>query len=155
MHRLPEVEEAKALMTEAIDWSVMKWLWEKQRVRQTADNANAVLDKLNRAVKSRWSQETKAAHRELVREKTKAATVDDPEPGAQKSRSDGDLGKFIRKVQEADDKAHRARMDAEQTFDEAERLLSTSLAREGCKKAIRSWELHEKAIRCAEAGVNH
>jgi hypothetical protein len=42
-------------------------------------------------------------------------------------------------------------MDAEHTFDEAERLLSTSLAREGCQKAIRSWDLHEKAIRRAEA----
>jgi hypothetical protein len=44
-------------------------------------------------------------------------------------------------------------MDAEETFDEAERQLSTSLAREGCRKAIQSWELHEKAIRRAEALV--
>jgi len=54
-------------------------------------------------------------------------------------------------VKEADDQAHHARMDAERTFDEAERRLSTSMAREGCKKAIHSWDLHEKAIRRAEA----
>jgi len=42
-------------------------------------------------------------------------------------------------------------MDAEATFDEAEKQLSTRLAREGCRKAIESWDLHEKAIRKAEA----
>jgi hypothetical protein len=48
-------------------------------------------------------------------------------------------------------KAERAHLDAENTFDEAERQLSTRLAREGCAKAIASWELHEAAIRKAEA----
>ena len=41
MDKLPEVETAKALMNEAVTWSVMKWLREKNRVRQTADRANA------------------------------------------------------------------------------------------------------------------
>jgi hypothetical protein len=41
-------------------------------------------------------------------------------------------------------------MEAEKAFDDAERQLSTSLAREGCRKAIHSWDLHEKAIRKAE-----
>ena len=58
---------------------------------------------------------------------------------------------IITEIKEADDEAHRARMEAENTFDEAERQLSTQLAREGCQKAIRSWELHERAIRKAEA----
>jgi hypothetical protein len=58
---------------------------------------------------------------------------------------------LVAKVKEADDAARHARTDAEKTFDEAERRLSTTLAREGCKKAIHSWELHEKAIRKAEA----
>ncbi|MGZ4819106.1 MAG: hypothetical protein ACXVZJ_10800, partial [Terriglobales bacterium] len=57
-------------------------------------------------------------------------------------------------VKKADDAAHRARMDAEDTFDEAERQLSTRLAREGCRKAIASWELHEEAIRKAEAALD-
>jgi hypothetical protein len=57
---------------------------------------------------------------------------------------------FVRRVKEADDEAYRAHIEAERTFDEAERLLSTSLAREGCRKAILSWELHEKAIHRAE-----
>jgi ribosomal protein S21 len=48
-----------------------------------------------------------------------------------------------------DDEAYRARVKAEETFDNAERQLSTSLAREGCRQAIQSWDLYEKAIRKA------
>ena len=44
-----------------------------------------------------------------------------------------------------------ARLDAEDTFDEAERRLSAGMAREGARKAIESWELREKSIRKAEA----
>ena len=121
MEKLPEVETAKALMTEAVAWSVMKWLREKKRVRKTADQANAALDRLNAAVKDRWPDGVKAVN--------------------------------AKKVKEADDEALRAHLDAEATFDEAEKLLSTRLAREGCRKAIQSWDLHEKAIRKAEALV--
>jgi hypothetical protein len=46
-------------------------------------------------------------------------------------------------------------MDAEATFDLAEKQLSTSMAREGCRKAIHSWELHEKAIRKAETLIRN
>ncbi len=40
------------------------------------------------------------------------------------------------------------------TFDEAEKQLSTSLAREGCRKAIQSWDLHEAAIHKAKAVIS-
>jgi hypothetical protein len=60
---------------------------------------------------------------------------------------------IAKKVKEADDEAYRARMDAEEAFDQAEKQLSTSLARDGCRKAIHSWELHEKAIRKAETVI--
>jgi len=119
MEKLREVETAKALMTEAVAWSVMKWLREKKRVRKTADQANAALDQLNQAVKDRWPDALKAVN--------------------------------AKKVKEADDEALRAHLDAEATFDEAEKQLSTRLAREGCRKAIESWDRHEKAIRKAEA----
>lgn len=134
-------------MTEAVDWSVFTWLFEKRRVRETADLANAALDKLDRAVKARWSAEVKAAYKMLAAEK-----------GAGRGRRevvaqaiDPQLRLFVEKVKHADDAAYRARMDAEDTFDEAERNMSTNLAREGCQKAVQSWELHEKAIRKAEA----
>lgn len=149
MGKLPEVEEAKALMTEAAAWSVMKWLREKKRVRKSADKANAALDELDRKVKAGWSSEVASAYKELAQ---KAG----PNSPAKRSSAEGaqaansKIKQFVQQVKDADDQAYQARMDAERTFDEAERILSTSLAREGCRKAILSWELHEKAIRRAE-----
>ena len=61
---------------------------------------------------------------------------------------------IAKKLKESDDEAYRARMDAEETFDKAEKQLSTSLAREGCRKAIHSWDLHEKAIGKAQAVIS-
>ena len=150
MDKLPEVEIAKALMTEAMSWSVMKWLREKKSVRKTADKANAALDRLNEAVKNGWSDYLKAAYEALSQ-----PSMDSRGADWRKKSSDGDaeIALTVKKVKEADDEAFRARVDAEATFDEAERQLSTSLAREGCRKAIHGWELHEKAIRKAESAV--
>ena len=153
MRKLPEVQEAKELMNEAVDWSVFKWLFEKPRVRETADQANDALDRLERTVKARWSDEIKAEYKKLSGRAGRGAR------GQQKGQqppqtNDPQIALLVEKIMEADNAAERARMDAEETFDEAERQLSTSLAREGCKKAILSWELHEKAIRKAEAVMN-
>jgi len=149
MNKLPEVETAKTLMTEAMAWSVMKWLREKKTVRKTADLANAALDQLSETTKSRWPESLRSAYEALGPEaaggsssgmKRKPPRAIDPEAHL-----------IAKKIKNADDEALRARMDAEKTFDEAERQLSTSLAREGCRKAIHGWDLHEKAIRQAEA----
>ena len=148
MHKLPEVEGAKDLMNEAVGWSTFKWLFEKPRVRQTADRANAALDHLNRAVKARWSDEFKTTYKKLY---GRAAAVQESPKKGQGQQSSAEIELLIEKVVQADRAAHRARMSAEDTFDEAEKRMSTSLAKEGCKKAIHSWELHEKAIRNAEA----
>ena len=148
MRKLPEVEEAKALMTEAAAWSVIKWLREKKRVRKVADQANAALDELDRKVKAGWSSDVTSAYNELAQ---KAGSSSSKRSSCQASQAtNSKIREFVQQVKEADDHAYQARMDAERTFDEAERILSTSLAREGCRKAILSWELHEKAIRRAE-----
>lgn len=138
MRKLPEVEEAKALMTEALEWSVMKWLKEKKRVRKTADRANDALDQLSRETILLWSDELRAAYGALVQNTGSG------------NQPDAELPNAVKQVKRADDESFRAHLDAENTFDEAERQLSTSMAREGCRKAIYSWELHEKAIRIAE-----
>ena len=148
MRKLAEVQEAKELMNEAIDWSVFKWMFEKPRVRETADRANDAVDRLERAVKARWSDELKAALRELSGRGGRHQKSQHPPQTA-----DPEIRLLVEKIKDADDAARRARIDAEETFDEAERQLSTSLAREGCKKAIHSWELYEKAIRKAEAAM--
>jgi len=143
MKKLIEVEEAKALMIEAAaNWSVMKWLREKKRVRKTADKANDTLWALQKEVKTFWSDDLRAAYDELGKE-------GNSKPG----RQSADLIALARSVKELDDAAWRAHMDAEETFDKAERILSTSMARDGARKAINSWELYEKAITKAESGV--
>ena len=149
MRKLPEVEEAKSLMTEAAAWSVMKWLREKKRVRKLADQANAALDELDRQVKAGWSSEVASAYKELAQKAGSSSSKRSSAEGSQGTNSK--IREFVQQVKEADDQAYQARMDAERTFDEAERVLSTSLAREGCRKAILSWDLHEKAIRRAES----
>jgi hypothetical protein len=138
VQKLPEVEEAKALMAEALEWSVMKWLKEKKRVRKTADRANDALDQLSKETKQLWPDELRAAYGGLAQNTSRG------------NQPDSEILNAVKQSKRADDEAFRARMDAESTFDEAERQLSTSMAREGCRKAIYSWELHEKAIRIAE-----
>ena len=153
MRKLTEVEEAKALMTEAVEWSVMKWLREKKRVRKAADKANHALDALEQEIKRSWSTELTAAYDALLPASSPAAAG--RQPPARKG-SDGlsaEVRLAARHIKQADDHAYRAHMTAENTFDEAERQLSTRLAREGCSLAIASWELHESAIRKAEAAV--
>jgi hypothetical protein len=146
MESLPEVKTAKALMNEAMHWSVMKWLREKKRVRRTADEANAALDKLSASVKQSWPDSLRTAYEALLPAPGKA----DRKPAKSSPAKNGNAASLAGKMKQADDEAYRARMLAEDTFDEAERVLSTSLAREGCVKAIQSWELHERAIRQAE-----
>lgn len=146
MKKLPEVDEAKALMAEAMEWSVFTWLFQKGQVRETADRANAVLDKLKRTVKSRWGDDVKAAYAALEKKTG-------PDGGNSRAASEvaAEITLFVKKVKRAEDSARRARVEAEETFDRAESELNTALAREGCRKAIRQWELDERAIRQAEA----
>jgi hypothetical protein len=149
MEKIPAVESAKAVMTEAVAWSVMKWLRQKKGVRKVADQANAALDRWNLAVKNCWPEEVRAAYETLV--KQGGGTNNGPNRHQPNSpATDPEAIINARRVKEADDKAYRARMDAEETFDDAEKQLSTALAREGCRKAIHSWELHERAIQKAE-----
>ena len=142
VRKLPEVEEAKELMTEAMEWSVFTWLFRKSKVREVADTANAALDKLNRLTKSHWNEEIKAAYKASSKKvvRTDADSPTTPE-----------IEQFVRKVKDAEHAARAARQEAEDAFAEAERQLNTDLAREGCRKALHQWELDEKAIRCAEA----
>ena len=149
MRRLVEVQEAKELMNEAIEWSVLKWMFEKPKVRETADRANDALDRMERTVKARWSDQLKAVFRELSGKSSGDSRRNQKKP--QLPLPDPQIKLLLEKVKEADDAARRARKDAEEIFDEADRQLNISLAREGCKKAIHSWELHEKAIRKAES----
>jgi hypothetical protein len=147
MRKLAEVEEAKALMTEGLNWSVMKWLREKKRVRRTTDKANDALWAMQKAVKDSWSDDLRLAYEDL------AVRADGVER-VRRPAIDPETKLFVKSVKEADDEAYQAHLDAEETFDQADKKLSTSLAREGARKAILSWVLYEKAIIKAEAGLS-
>lgn len=140
--KLPEVERAKLLLTEAASWSVIKWLREKKTVRKTADKANAALDQLDRDVKQGWPQDLKAAYEAVIAQAAPA----NGHNSAQAKPADSQILQIARQIKQGDDEAHRARSNAEQTFDDAEKQMSTRLAREGCRLAIESWNLREKAI---------
>lgn len=141
MDGLKEVAEARSLMNEAMEWSVMKWLGEKKRVRQVADKANETLDRVEQELHGAWDDELKAAYASLDLE------------GNGRTKISPESVKLAKGIREAHDAAMRGRMDAEDTFDKAERRLSTRLAREGCEKAITGWDLHELAIRKAESAL--
>jgi hypothetical protein len=148
MHKLTEVEEARALMSIAKDWSVWRWLMEKKRVRAAADRAVDALSAAESEVKAGWTDELKKAYAELAANGTKKQQ--------EKARKEAEniaapIKAAAMRVKEADDEAETARLDAEDTFDVAEKKLSASLAREGARKAIESWDLREAAIRKAEA----
>ena len=105
-------------------------------------------------MKASWSDDLKRAYRELQAE---ASLGRNPRAKQQYQKAkeeaknvDPQIKLAVRRVKEADDEAEKARLDAEATFDEAERRMSASMAREGAEKAIDSWELREKAIRKAE-----
>ncbi|HVP64838.1 MAG TPA: hypothetical protein VMT82_08070 [candidate division Zixibacteria bacterium] len=151
MLNLKEVDQAKAIMIEAYDWSVMKWLGEKKRVRKAADLANAVLDALDQKLKDGWSDELVAAYCELGSVGDKAVA---PRPSSMKPPASPEVRQLAKKLWQADSEAYIMRWKAEDTFDVADRRLSTSMAREGTKQAIASWDLHEKAIALSQEVVN-
>ena len=154
MQKLSEVEEARALMSEAHGWSLWKWLTDKRRVREVADSATAALAQSRKSVTRSWSDDLKKAYNELVAEAAldgSAATKRKYE----KAKADaGDVDPKIkgvaRRVMASDDEAMRATADAEETFATAESRMSISMAREGTQKALVSYDLREKAIRKAE-----
>jgi hypothetical protein len=82
-----------------------------------------------------------AANEALVRAEKKVKT----EWPAEQKKS------YAAALKAADEEARAALADAEATFDEAERRMSTSMAREGTQKALAYYAAHERAIRKAEA----
>jgi hypothetical protein len=155
MHKLIAVEEAKALMSEAMDWSVWGWLTEKRKLRVTADRAWEALDQAEEKVRAGWREDLRKAWRELEAE---AALEANPRAKRQyeKAREDAsdvdpEVKLAAKKLKEADAEAYALRMQAEETFDEADRRMSTSMACEGARQAIDAWETREKFLRKMES----
>jgi hypothetical protein len=154
MRNLPAVEDARAVMKEGMEWGVWKWLMEKKRVRAIADEARAALNDLEMKVKETWSNDYKIAYNQLV------AQDDRPKKGRKQSKdkkkedpqnADPKILAAVKRIKEADDDAYNAHEDAEDVFAEAERKMSTRMAREAARMALVAYDRHEEAIRKAEA----
>ncbi len=154
MRKLPAVEEARSIMTEGTEWGVWKWLLEKRRVRAIADEARAALDEFEMKVKATWSDDLKIAYNQLLSQNGDAKQSRQKAKSGKKEEApkiDSKAMAAVKRVKEADDDAYNAHEDAEDLFAEAEKRMSTSGAREAARKALEAYDLHEAAIRKAEA----
>jgi hypothetical protein len=154
MRKLEAVEEARAIMTQGKQWGVFKWLMEKRKVRGIADRATAALNEAEDKVKASWSDDLKRAYNFLA---TQNGDAGKNKKGAKAETKafDPEILAIAQKVLEADEETERQRLDAEDTFAEGERRMSTEMAREGAGKALATYDLHEKAIRKAEAAARY
>ena len=154
MKKLTAVEDARAIMTEGMEWGVWKWLMEKKRVRGIADKARAALDEQEAHVKQGWPDEYKLAYNDLVAEDGGSKR---PRKGSKSGKAatavktDLKIAAAVKVVADADDEAYNAHEDAEDKFAEAERKMSTSGAREGARMALIAYDKHEAAIKKADA----
>jgi len=156
MKKLAVVEEARNIMTEGIEWGVWKWLMEKKRVREIADQARAALDDCEMKVKQSWGDDCKIAYNQIVTDNGNGEHRRKQAKGnghAEVKISDAKILSAVKRIAEADDDAYNAHENAEEVFAEAERKMSTSMAREGARKALEAYDLHEAAIRKAESLV--
>ncbi len=154
MRKLAAVEDAKSIMTEGMEWGVWKWLLEKKRVRAIADEARSALDDFEMKVKATWSDDLKIAYNQLVSQNGDAKQARQNAKAGKKEAApkiDSQVMAVVKRVKEADDEAYNAHEDAEDAFAEAEKRMSTAMAREGARKALEAYDRHEAAIRKAEA----
>ncbi len=157
MQKLAAVEEAKTLFNVAKEWGVWKWLLEKSRARRTADAAWEALETYEKKVKAAWSDDLKRAYHEAVAEAEfeadgKAKARHKYEKAQEEAKDvDPEIKLSAKRLKKAEDDAEKLHWQAEATFDEADRRLSTSMAREGSQQAIDAWEAREKVIRKAES----
>src|SRR5215471_20661088 len=153
MKKLEAVENARAIMTEGIEWGVFKWLAQKPKVRKIADLATEALNNAEDSVKATWSDDLKVAFNYLATQDDEASNGKKGKAKAGPKGVDPELLTVARGVFEADEETESMRLDAEDTFAEGERKLSIAMARAGAQKALATYDLHEKAIRKAEAAA--
>ncbi len=154
MKKLEAVETSRAIMTQGLEWGVFKWLLEKPKVRKIADRATAALNDAEDKVKATWSDELKLAYNSLA---TQDSENGKGKKGAKAKDDSNDFDPEVlataKRVFEADEETEIMRLDAEDTFAEGERKLSVGMARDGARKALATYDLHERAIRKAEAAA--
>ena len=149
MRKLAAVEEARAVMTEGLDWSAFRWLLERARVRAIADRATAALNRADKHAKAAWPDDLKIAYAAVAADEKRSRTNHNGE----QSSTDPELRLVAKRIKDADDRAERCRLHAEAMFAEAEARFSAVMARGGARKALETYDLREAAIRKTEAAV--
>jgi hypothetical protein len=154
MKKLAAVEESRAIMTQGMEWGIFKWLTQKPKVRKVADRATEALNDAEDKVKATWSDDLKRAYNFLATQNRDGETNKKGGKGKNGTPTfDAALLAIANGVFEADEETEIMRLDAEDTFAEGERKLSIGMARDGARKALATYDLHEKAIRKAEAAA--
>jgi hypothetical protein len=137
MKRLTAVEEARKLFEGAKAWGLWEWLNEKKRARQTAEAAWEALDRYERKVQASWNEDILHGWRGL-------------DTGRRTNHLDPAIWRALEDLKKSDAAAHKARMDAQARFEEADREMSALLARQGAQMALEAWTLREEFIRRME-----
>ena len=154
MRKLSAVQNARAIMMEGMDWSAWKWLFERRRVRDIADRATAALEAAAKKAKAQWPSELKMAYSQLIASDQSSKANSGTNHGHDGTDGISDeIRLLVKQVKQAEDKAERCRLAAEDMFEEAEQRFSAEMAREGARKALETYDLREAAIRKAETAI--
>jgi chromosome segregation ATPase len=144
---LRAVIEAKRLLEETKQWWPWSWAADlnKIKLRSAIETATKALEREVEKAKNSWSREMQRAYRELtVAESRRAST----------SNIDPEIKRAARKLKDAEDELNLATVQAQKTFDEAERELNPSKAREGALQTAKAIEKHETVLSIANAARN-
>jgi hypothetical protein len=110
------------------------WLNEKKRARQTAEVAWGALDRYETKVQPSWNENI----------------LHGPDTGRRTNHLDPESWRALEDLKKTDAAAHKARVDAQARFDEADPEMSALLARQGAQMALDAWTFREEFIRRME-----
>lgn len=141
---LRAVVEAKRLLEETQQW--WPWTWasdlNKIKLRSAIETATNALEREVQKAKHSWSREMQTAYREL-----RVA----PSQRALASIIDPIIKRAARKLKTAEDELNQATLKAHNIFDEAEKELNPSKARDGALQTAKAIEQHETVLSLANA----
>jgi hypothetical protein len=156
MQKLPAVEQAKTLLQQTQEWGIMKWLTDKRKVREAADNAWAAFDEQEEQIRTSWPENLQKAYADLAaQEEPEPASAPAKRKPAKAKKNSPDVPPKVKaqaaQLKEAEEQAYSVRMEAEDMFVQAEKRMSIPMAREGAQKAIEAFAAREKLLRKFEA----
>jgi hypothetical protein len=141
---LHAVIEAKRLLDETQQWWPWSWASDlnKIKLRSAIETATRALELEVEKAKNSWSREMQRAYRELTIPESRRVSTRNINP---------EVKRTARKLKDAEDELNQATLQAQKTFDEAERELNPSKAREGALQTAKAIAQHEFVLSIANA----